>query len=434
MNKNPTHVLIAGKNWKLSLAELISFLETRGFQFNIFDCNEAFFTVGMEKFPSTPIIDDLGGFTKIGIIRVDLPTKIAQTVLLKRNSQTEKELIELLKLREIAQDIVQSYTGKPFFGISLYMAKSPLYSSSKKIHRFLGSLLKKEIRRLGRSSDFMGFSNERSLPQLTAVEVLKKNLVEHNSEILLCVGKDRTILCKTTEVHNPFDFQKRDTGKPVQRRIFAMPPRIAKILLNLSHCAPGRKLLDPFCGVGTILQEALLMGANTIGTDVNPWCISAARQNLDWLLKEYNLKNVSFDLRQEDARKIGSAFGGQIDCIATEPDLGPALRQLPTISYANRIIEKLKPLYFQFISSATDALKENGRIAIVTPAIRTRSNHIIRMILLEVAESNKLKAISPFRIEVLNNSCQQALMDSEKPLIDINPNQIVGREIQIFEK
>ena len=37
-----------------------------------------------------------------------------------------------------------------------------------------------------------------------------------------------------------------------------------------------------------------------------------------------------------------------VDCIVCEPDLGPALRQVPTGPYAEKIIEKLEPLFFGF--------------------------------------------------------------------------------------
>ena len=104
----------------------------------------------------------------------------------------------------------------------------------------------------------MGFSRDRKLAQLSHVEVLKKKLVENKAEVLFCIGREETIIASTVAVHNPFEFQKRDVYKPNQRKIFAMPPRIAKIMVNLSACTPGKVLLDPFCGVGTILQEAFL--------------------------------------------------------------------------------------------------------------------------------------------------------------------------------
>jgi hypothetical protein len=42
---------------------------------------------------------------------------------------------------------------------------------------------------------------------------------------------------------------------------------------------------------------------------------------------------------QGDSRKLTAKIREGVDCIATEPDLGPALRQVPTESYAARIID-----------------------------------------------------------------------------------------------
>ena len=119
---------------------------------------------------------------------------------------------------------------------------------------------------------------------------IKKNLVENQAEVLFCIGKTETWVATTVAVHNPFEFQKRDIQKPNQRVIFAMPPRLARMMVNLSACNEGKTLLDPFCGVGTILQEALLEKAAVIGMDKNPWCVKAAEENLEWLIQEYELE------------------------------------------------------------------------------------------------------------------------------------------------
>ena len=108
--------------------------------------------------------------------------------------------------------------------------------------------------------------------------MLKKNLVENKAEVLFCIGRTETWVATTVAVHNPFEFQKRDIYKPNQRKIFGMPPRLARIMVNLSSCTSGKTLLDPFCGVGTILQEALLEKANAVGLDVNPWCVKAVKR------------------------------------------------------------------------------------------------------------------------------------------------------------
>ena len=149
---------------------------------------------------------------------------------------------------------------KVFFGVSVYSSDRNLRPLSGGIQRFVGSTVKDELAGYRKEIKVYGFFKRQRAPQLSHVEVIKKNLVENKSEVLLCIGKEETWVGTTVAVHNPFEFQKRDVCKPNQRRIFAMPPRIARIMVNLSACTPGKVLLDPFCGVGTILQEALLGG------------------------------------------------------------------------------------------------------------------------------------------------------------------------------
>src|SRR4030066_2212497 len=211
----------------------------------------------------------------------------------------------------------------------------------------------------------MGFSKDRKQAQLSHVEVLKKNLVENKAEVLFCIGKNETLVSTTIAVHNPFEFQKRDIYKPKQRAIFGMPPRLARIRVNLSSCTEGKVLLGPFCGVGTILQEALLSEAKAIGVDINKWCVEAASRNLEWLKEEYSLENAEYRVLQGGGRRLSQKIGWeQVDCIATEPDLGPALRQVPTTPYAARIIGRLEPLYQGFLEEAFKVLRSDGRLVL----------------------------------------------------------------------
>jgi tRNA G10 N-methylase Trm11 len=281
----------------------------------------------------------------------------------------------------------------------------------------------------------MGFSKNREHPQLSPVEVLKKNLVENKAEILFCIGKKQTLVSTTVAVHNPFEFQKRDIGKPNQRKIFAISPRLARIMVNLASCTSGKLLLDPFCGVGTILQEALLTNAKVVGVDINPWCIKAARENLEWLKREYALKEVEYTILQGDARRLTGKIEQEVDCIATEPDLGPALRHVPTTPYATKIIDKLKPLYYSFLEEAYKILKKEGRLVLVTPYMRTRSGRPVTMPIGEKAIGIGFKRVCPFQKEVFaKDSRVQEDLTEMASFVDAEKRHKIGREIHIFQK
>ena len=204
----------------------------------------------------------------------------------------------------------------------------------------------------------------------------------------------------------------------------------------MAGCTPGKLLLDPFCGVGTILQEALLIKAKVLGVDINPWCVKATKENLDWLKKEYGLEETEYRVIQADVHKIVEKIGcEEVDCIATEPDLGPALRHVPTVKYANGIIKKLEPLYHIFLELSYKLLRKDGRLVLVTPYIQTRSGQPVTMPIEEARKKSGFKMVGPFRIEdFAKSSVAQENLAKKTALVDVKKRHKIGREIHIFQK
>ena len=431
----PTELFISGKNWKLSLAELASYLEARKIKFEVQFFSKEFFAVSVEEGFSASTIEDLGGTIKIGEVKAKFQTQIVKEAFLQKSKQAQSQITESLASSGSVDEMAK-LTEKVFFGISVYCTEKTLRPLSWVIQRFVGSAVKGELAGYGKKSKFMGFSKDRKFAQLSHVEVLKKNLVENKAEVLLCIGKEETWVATTVAVHNPFEFQKRDIYKPNQRKIFAMPPRIARIMVNLSSCTPGKVLLDPFCGVGTILQEALLAGAKVVGVDVNPWCVKAANENLEWLKREYSLEGTEFRVLQGDVSRLAQKIGQEtVDCIVTEPDLGPALRQVPTGPYALKIIQKLEPLYFGFVEEAHRVLKRDGRLVLVTPYINTRSGKSVTMPIGEKLENCGFKRVQPLTKEMFSEGAVglEELVGVSS-LVEVDERHKIGREIHIYEK
>ena len=429
-----TKLFISGKNWKLSLAEITAYLSARGIQFTVHFFSREFFALDIEQDVDLAI-DDLGGTIKIGLAKTEFPTQIAKQAFLERNKQAQSQIAASLLSSGLVDEMAKA-PGKVLFGVSVYCTDNSLHPHSGAIQRFIGSTVKDELATHGNKSKFMGFSKERRLAQLSHVEVLKKKLVETHGEILVCIGKNETWVGTTVAVHNPFEFQKRDIYKPNQRTIFAMPPRLARIMVNLSACTPGKTLLDPFCGVGTVLLEALLANAKVVGVDTNSWCVKAADENLKWLTREYSLQDPDFRVVQGDVNKLAQKIGQEtVDCIATEPDLGPALRQVPTGPYALKIIQKLEPLYFGFVGEAYRVLKAGGRLVLVTPYIVTRSRQAVTMPIGEKLESLGFKKVRPFNEDTfpMKLEATEALADLSS-LIEVDERHKIGREIHIYEK
>ncbi|AOZ94703.1 RNA methyltransferase [Paenibacillus crassostreae] len=61
----------------------------------------------------------------------------------------------------------------------------------------------------------------------------------------------------------------------------ALGTRLARAVANIAVPNPiGVQAIDPCCGIGTVLVEALSMGINIVGRDINPQIVQGARQNI----------------------------------------------------------------------------------------------------------------------------------------------------------
>lgn len=61
----------------------------------------------------------------------------------------------------------------------------------------------------------------------------------------------------------------------------ALSTRVARAAANIAAPKPtGMKLIDPCCGIGTVLVEALSMGIDIVGRDINHFIVRGARENI----------------------------------------------------------------------------------------------------------------------------------------------------------
>ena len=419
----------------LSLAELTAYFKAREVNFAIQYFSREYFVLSFEQKLDASVMADLGGTIKIGEVKTKLPTEIVKEAFLNRNKQAQKQIAQTLAASSSVFEGMAKAPEKLLFGVSVYFTDNSFSPVSGRLQRFVGSTIKDELANLGKKANFMGYSLDRKQAQLSHIEVLKKNLVENQAEILFCIGKKETWIAITVAVHNPFEFQKRDIYKPNERKIFAMPPRLARMMVNLSLCTAGKVLLDPFCGVGTILQEALLEKASVVGMDVNPWCVDAAEENLEWLIGEYGLEGADFRVLQGGIDRLTMKVGVEsVDCIVCEPDLGPALREVPTGPYAEKIIEKLEPLFYGFVEQAYEVLKPKGRLVLVTPYIGTRSGQAVTMPIDEKLEQVGFKRIYTFSRDMFQEGLDVGRLVGAGSLVEMDERHKVGREIHIIQK
>lgn len=70
-------------------------------------------------------------------------------------------------------------------------------------------------------------------------------------------------------------------AKKPQNYSTALSTRMARAIANIAVPEPaGIKAVDPCCGIGTVLVEALSMGIDMSGFDINPLAVRGARTNL----------------------------------------------------------------------------------------------------------------------------------------------------------
>jgi len=143
------------------------------------------------------------------------------------------------------------------------------------------------------------------------------------------------------------------------------------MLVNMTMLNEGQRLLDPFCGTGTILMEAAVLNIDVMGFDKDSQKIKGTAQNINWLRNTGRIsKNVHAKLQRRDARELRFPDGESIDAIATEPILLPTLGRFPSEEEAKDLLLNSFKTYREFLGAAEHVLKKNGMIALVIPYIR----------------------------------------------------------------
>lgn len=195
---------------------------------------------------------------------------------------------------------------------------------------------------------------------------------QHVSEFnLIPVGDGLTSISKTVWIYDAEDWIARDRRKPyrdIKRGM--LPPKVARIMVNLAtRGKSGLTLADPFCGTGTVLTEAVLVGQNVIGSDTNPEAVKGSETNLAWIASTPNLKIVNCKLLLADATHFHEAVAS-CDCIATEPYMGPLLddRNPSSLNRLKNVAKGLDKLYRGAFKSFHASLPHGGRVVMSIPS------------------------------------------------------------------
>ena len=208
---------------------------------------------------------------------------------------------------------------------------------------------------------FLSFeTSDHSLIAIRKQHVAEFSVIEHNSTL---------VIGKTVWIQDADDWTQRDRSRPYQDiKRGMLPPKIARLMVNLATGGENGVLLDPFCGTGTILMEAMLLGNQVVGSDNDSSAIAGTKRNISWLQSEYSLPTENCNLHTVDATHIDQHISN-IDFIATEPYLGPLIshKLIPTHQKLFNTARGLDKLYRGALRSWSKMLKEGGRVVIVIP-------------------------------------------------------------------
>ncbi len=426
------YAFILGRVYTLSLAELFAILEKPdpslgldGGPVKILDASWEVLIIETSK----PIIVEnlqkrLGGMVKI--------LKVIDVIKKREQDSINFAVQHYFKPSTLKNKFFKDYKGKKQFGVSIYLLDNSIkaFGEPKRI----GMMIKKTLTE-GDLSVRLVLPEFNSL-SLASVVVTKNLLLEKGAEICLIAGKEKVYTAKTLTVQNFEDYGRRDYQRPVRDvdNQGMLPPKVAQIMLNLAGCGEKSHILDPFCGLGTILQEGMLLGFKMLGSDINKAAIRGCEQNLEWFRNRYKIARGKYHVEVSDARKISTLLQDQkITAIVTEGYLGPLYSAFPKNDKIEKNFKELEKLYKKSFEEFSKFLPKEAKIVICLPTYKKGRDNYIYFPTLDWVKTigYNLQELIPKKI--VKQMKFLKLTDRGTTIYD-RKDQIVAREIVIFQK
>ncbi len=374
-----------GSQPELSRAELLSrfpnLINGRiiAARFYIVDCSES---------PAW-LMQQLGGVVKI--------LEVVEGI-----SQRPDEMIT-----HLADHILKQTTEKPKVVYGVSVINAPEYKG-------VGIALKRAIQQLSDRSVRSVVSRDAELSSATVH--LEGLLAPRGVELTFLKDSSQTIVAQTAAAQAFDEWSFRDYGRPGRDAKRGMlPPKLAKMMINLAvkSVEPHTvSIYDPFCGSGTVLTEAALLGViQVFGSDILKQAVDDSKQSLEWARKQFGLEGTVFDVFKHDAtERLQHLKPASIDAVVTETFLGRPLKQGEQLSPDEK--KSLVSLYNKALLSLYQVLKPGGRVVIALP-FQTHPRE-----LLPLAD---ILADTQFDLD--------PLLDGQPFLLYMRPDQRTGRQI-----
>jgi tRNA G10 N-methylase Trm11 len=408
-------LLILGRQPTLGLAELESLYGSR----KVIPAGEQAAIVDVD--PCLLAFDRLGGSMKFCKILTTLDT-------------TNWGKIEKFLLKVAASQSASMPEGKMTLGLSLYGFRESLQRIEA-----TGLTLKKSIRKTGRSVRLV----PNKVAELNSAQVLHNKLTSPNGwELVFIKNAEQTIIAQSVKIQDIEAYTQRDRERPKRdTKVGMLPPKLAQILINLAAGAlpedtlesicdiPAgqlipRKLLnqtvlDPFCGTGVLLQEALLMGYGIVGSDLEPKMVDYTTLNLQWLEHVHQLPPQTYPLTIADATDHN--WPENIDFVASETYLGRPFTATPTPEILAKTVSDCNLIIKKFLKNLHSQIKTGSRVCLAIPAWQVTAGNFRHLPLLD-----SLEEIGYNRVSFEHAGADQ--------LIYYRADQYVARELLVLQR
>jgi len=321
--------------------------------------------------------------------------------------------------------LIPAREGRIIFGISVY---GTVPGAERRRIYIEGLELKKAIKAEGRRARYVVSQNT----QLSSVVVAKNKLIEEGAEIVIIKERSRALIGRTVAIQEFEAYGERDFDRPGRSaRRGMLPPKLAQMMINIANGEKNKTLLDPFCGSGTVLGEALLLGyTDVVGADISREAIADTKAYLEWLEISYPEFKGRWKVFVSDARTIDTLIPAEsVATIVAEPFLGPPQNGRETPEQLRLVMmNQLVPLYRDSIAALKKVLIPGGRAIFSFPIFNRQRAPIFTPVPLLAAELTPVPLVPS---EYLDFGLPSTV--SGGALYE-RPDQFVGREIVLMKK
>ncbi len=347
-------------------------------------------------------IDNLGGTIKCG--------RVVSRV--KSQKSDHHTLLQASKV------IVEKYTKnlshnqkKITFGISFYGNKVDPRNIQK-----IGIILKNSLKKSGVSLRLI--PNKTAALSTATSHNNKLGRFETKIEIIIvrAINGD-FLIAESRGAQNINSYTQRDRERPKRDAFVGMlPPKLAQIMINLSGAQSGSYLWDPFCGTGTVLQEATLLSINAYGSDLSDKMVDYTSENMRWLEKTF-FTNTAWQVFQADATsiKLTPEQKQQITHVVCETYLGQPFSAPPSPAKLKEVVGNCNHIISDFLKNIHDQIRPESTLCMAVPAWQNQHGQFTHLPL----------------IKNLSKLGYQPIIG--KNLLYHRPDQVVAREIIVLK-